>query len=101
MKIKTAESCRHDPAGAFTLALNQDSFPEIDETLVREYLAEIRRTTTTYFLSINHEVEHAKTNEARHLNVSTLLGRDAGFRRLYRMPYWLRRGYVEELYGIR
>ena len=51
--------------------MNQDSFPEIDETIVRDYLGQIRRTTTNYFLSINHEVEHAKTSEAKHLNIST------------------------------
>src|SRR5262249_46915772 len=101
VKIKTGESCRREPDKAFTLALNQDSFPEIDETVVRDYLREIRRTTTKYFLSINHEVEHAKTVGANHLNVSTLLSGEAGFQRFYRMPYWLRRGYVEELYAIR
>ena len=101
VKIKTGESCHRERDKAFTLALNQDSFPEIDETIVRDYLGQIRRTTTKYFLSINHEVEHAKTSEAKHLNVSTLLTGEAGFQRFYRMPYWLRRGYVEELYAIR
>jgi hypothetical protein len=101
VKITAGVSCRRERDKAFALALNQDSFPEIDETIVRDYLRQIRRTTTRYFLSINHEVEHAKTSEAKHLNVSTLLAGDAGFERCYRMPYWLRRGYVEELYAIR
>jgi hypothetical protein len=101
VKIQTGESCRRERDKAFTLAVNQDSFPEIDETIVRNYLGEIRRTTAKYFLSINHEVEHAKTNEARHLNVSTLMASETGYQRVYRMPYWLRRGYVEELYAIR
>jgi hypothetical protein len=100
VKIRTGESCRRATDRAFTLTLNQDSFPEIDETIVRGYLGQIRRTTTKYFLSINHEVEHPKTSEAKHVNVSTLLTTDAGFHRFYRMPYWLRRGYVEELYFI-
>ena len=101
VKIKIGASCRHERDKAFALALNQDSFPEIDEAVVRAYLGEIWRTTTKYFLSINHEVEHAKTSDAKHLNVSTLLSTEAGFQRLYRMPYWLRRGYVEELYAVR
>ena len=101
VKIKTGESCRRERDKAFTLAVNQDWFTEIDETIVWDCLGQIGRTTTNYFLSINHEVEHAKTSEAKHLNVSTLLTGEAGFQRFYRMPYWLRRGYVEELYAIR
>jgi hypothetical protein len=101
VKIKAGESCHGELDKTFTLTLNQDSFPEIDETLVRDYLSQIRRTTSGCFLSINHEVEHAMSSAAKHLNMSTLLGDEAGFRRLYRMPYWLRRGYVEELYAVR
>ena len=47
MKITAGVSCRRERDKAFTLALNQDSFPEIDETIVRDYLRQIRRTTTT------------------------------------------------------
>jgi len=101
VKIRAGENCRLARDKSFALSLNQDSFPEIDETIVRGYLEQIRRTTAGLFVSINHEVQHAKTDDTKHLNVSTLLEKDAGFERVYRMPYWLRRGYVEELYAIR
>ena len=100
IKIRAGSSCHAEPDGRFTLALNQDSFPEIDSLIVRDYLNEIARTTTRYFLSINHEVEHPTTKDARHLTVSRTLASDSRFCRLSRMPYWLRKGYVEELYAL-
>jgi hypothetical protein len=100
VKVKTGESCFLARDQGFALSVNQDSFPEIDESIVRDYLGQIRRTTSRYFLSINHEVEHIKAGDAKHLNVSTLVAGEPGFHRFYRMPYWLRRGYVEELYTV-
>ena len=69
---------------SFGVTLNQDSFPEIDETIVRGYLEQIRRTTSKFILSINHEVQHEKAADAKHLNVSALLENNDGFARVYR-----------------
>jgi hypothetical protein len=78
---------------AFDLTLNQDSFPEIDRDTVFEYLHQIRRNTKHYFLSINQE--------RLQLVVSQLVAElDDAYDRLYRFPYWVREGYVEELFQI-
>lgn len=100
IKIRANWNCVHTPDRHFRLTANMDSFPEINRRIFDEYVRQIKRTTTGYFLSINHEVEHAISDDARHLNVSRLLGTDSGMKRVYRAPYWIRRGYVEELYRI-
>jgi hypothetical protein len=84
---------------AFFLAMNQDSFPEIDAGLVMQYLSAISNTTERYFLSINQESQGAMA-ETRQLNIPLLVKLSGHYRRLYRFRYWVREGYVEELYEI-
>ena len=100
IKIRAYWNCTQMHDKSIKLTANQDSFPEISRALFDQYLKEIHRFTQDDFLSINHESESAITSSTRHLNVSKLLQRDPRFKRLYRVPYWLRRGYVEELYRI-
>ena len=100
IKIRANWNCTAAADDGFHITANQDSFPEINDKIFREYVRQIERSTSQYFLSINHEVEHAITEGVRHLNVSSMLRTESGMRRLYRAPYWLRRGYVEELYVI-
>jgi hypothetical protein len=86
---------------SFDVVLNQDSFPEIDRSTVRRYLREIRRSTRTHFLSINHEAETPiGVSTLRHLVVADIVDEVGGFERLYRCPCWVRAGYVEELYKV-
>ena len=86
----------------FSLTVNQDSFPEIDEATVRGYLSDIQRTTRDFFVSVNHEAETPVTPRiANQLNVSRLLRSFPSFHRLHRSRYWMREGYVEEIYAIR
>jgi hypothetical protein len=91
--------CATVPDGAYSLALNQDSFPEVDPSLVAEYFRQIRRTTRGYFLSINQEAQ-APMGSRNQNSVPALLRGNEGFHRVYRGKYWLREGYVEELYKL-
>ncbi len=100
VKILANWNCTDVPDRYFRLVANQDSFPEINHQALEKYLNEISRCTDDFFLSINHEVEHQIREDTRHLNVSKLLHDDQRFAREYRAPYWIRRGYVEELYRI-
>jgi hypothetical protein len=100
IKVLPYWKCLDAADKAFRLSMNQDSFPEIDEDLVRRYLREIGRTTQEYFLSINHEAESNMTPHRRQLNVSAILKDYPDFTRQYRSKYWLREGYVEELYRV-
>jgi hypothetical protein len=100
IKLRANWNCANEIDGTFRVAANQDSFPEINRRIFDEYVRQIKRITADCFLSINHEGEQLIAGGARHLHVSRLLNADRSFRRIYRSPYWLRRGYVEELYRI-
>jgi hypothetical protein len=93
-------TCCEQPAGRFDVALNQDSFPEIEESLVRRYVDEIARTTTGYLVSINQEAQAPISDARRHLWVARMLSGDRRFTRIRRSPYWMREGYVEEIYRL-
>jgi hypothetical protein len=100
VKIRAFWNCTEVDDKSIKLTANQDSFPEIDRALFDQYVKEIHRFTQKNFLSINHESEAKILGSARHINVSKVLRNDLRFKREYRLPYWLRRGYVEELYRI-
>lgn len=72
----------------YDLILNVDSLTEIGRIPAEEYIAAIEGYTDR-FLSINHE-----DNE---YTVAQLIERH----RPTRMPYWMRRGYVEEIVTFR
>jgi hypothetical protein len=72
----------------FNVILNVDSITEMDSPHAVNYINEIIRRTTM-FLSINHE--------ANPLSVRDLLSKCGIKTRTLRYPYWLRKGYVEEI----
>lgn len=90
------------PDKYFDLTFNQDSFPEIEHDVVIAYLKQIKRNTKKYFLSINQESRSPKAKFGTvQLVVSELIKESAdSYERVYRFPYWIREGYVEELYNI-
>ena len=72
---------------AFDIALNADSMVEMDADHANRYVAVISKTCSC-FLSINHEFNPFRVCDlpaAQELKVS-------------RYPYWMRKGYAEELY---
>jgi len=86
---------------SFDLTLNQDSFPEIDIEIVKWYLDSMPRNTKHFFLSINQEGQAAfDTSGKGQLFVPALLRDRDTYELVYRFPYWLRKGYTEELYRI-
>ena len=88
--------CHHLPFDKFDLVLNQDSFPEIGENTVIEYLNWIKKHSVE-FLSINHESKPPYIG-GNHINVSELIEQVGGFNRVYRNLYWIRKGYTIERY---
>lgn len=85
------------PTDRFDLGLNQDSFPEMDRRIALGYLHQCRRSAS-YLLSINQEMEAPQTERSPQLVVAQLAAEIPGCEQLYRVPFWARRGYVEELY---
>jgi hypothetical protein len=83
---------------SFGLAVNQDSLPEIAPGIVADYLDEIVRTAHC-FLSINQEGEGAACRPDILQNlVPRMVDRVPGLKRVGRFPFWMRAGYVEEIY---
>ena len=77
----------------FALTVNQDSLTEIADNLVMTFLDELKRTSRNYFLSINHEYREGYI-------VKDFARRSGGFHEIYRGKYWIREGYVEELFQL-
>lgn len=86
--------CQTQNDSRFAWALNQDSFPEISDNLIMEYLKQIKRTASAGFMSINHECFHPRT-------VMNFTQQSGGFELLHRSKCWVRDGYVEELFTYR
>lgn len=86
------------PDKHYGLVVNVDSFPEITCGIVQNYLGQIKRNAEL-FLSINQEAA-AYAEQAKQLIVHEQVKLVGGFRRRSRYPFWLRKGYVEEVYEV-
>jgi hypothetical protein len=83
----------------FDLVLNQDSLPEMNLGTARDYLRWIRDSTVR-FMSINHESKPPYGSGRIQVSVPELVAEIDGFELELRFPYWMRRGYVVELYRV-
>jgi hypothetical protein len=87
-------------AHAYDLVLNQDSFPEMHPDTVGDYLRWIRGVGAGRLLSINHEDKPPYGRGLAHVSVPEAIARAGGFELEDRTPYWLRKGYVTEVYRV-
>lgn len=71
----------------FDVVLNVDSLTEMNRATAENY-ASLARKRSRRFLSINHEANEFRTQDLDALKSTAV----------ERFPYWLREGYVEELY---
>ena len=99
VRILPAGALASADAGRFDFVLNQDSFPEMAPATVREYLTWIRASAQG-LLSINHESKPSYGTDLAHASVPEEIARVGGFELTDRFPYWLRRGYVTEIYRV-
>jgi len=99
IKILPDSEFSKTPRKSFDVTLNADSFPEINIKIVKKYLKDIKINTKKYFLSINQEggSDFASIKQSVIPKVIADIG---GFRKEYRFPFWVRKGYIEELYSI-
>ena len=77
----------------------EDSMPEMGDAVCRRYLERIREKSKL-FLSLNHEAQTPLPSGDHHSVVRALVGQIGGFAPQYRFPWWIRNGYVEELFAI-
>lgn len=83
------------------IILNQDSFPEMDDAIVLDYLQTMKWTGVKYFLSLNQEgMERSMSFERKQGRVCVWTDRVQGFQRIHRTKAWTRPGYVEELFQV-
>jgi hypothetical protein len=87
-----------EPAKACGFLVNTDSLPEMGYATARGYLPEIRRVTARAFLSVNQEAKAGVPGVGPQQCVSELMDEEGGFEVLSRQRYWMRQGYVEEVY---
>lgn len=85
----------------FDLVFNRDSLPEIPRARVEEYLSEISARNCLLY-SINQEGEAlAGQVDLRQINVHKMTQAFDNLPCQSRSPYWIRKGYVEAIYGKR
>ena len=84
---------------SISMLINQDSLPEIDSIIAREYIDLSHKKVKGSFLSINQESAHTMTAEGHKQNiVRKLCDNHGGFINIGRFKSWTREGYVVELY---
>ncbi len=99
VRIRPAHALGELEATEFDLVLNQDSFPEMHPDTVTDYLSWVAAGRGPRLLSINHESRPTYGGGRRQISVAQMAGECHGLERRERFPYWLRKGYVVELYS--
>jgi hypothetical protein len=88
----------YNTSRSFDTVFNRDSMAEFQLSAAINYLAEIKRRGVKY-LSINQEAE-AESGQPGIYQLSVgRLAKSRGMQHHYRFPYWIRRGWVEELFS--
>jgi hypothetical protein len=78
--------------------VNSNSLPEMGAETARGYVRDIRRAVRKLFLSINQECKVPVMDYGPQQCVAELVAAEGGFRRLSRSRYWVRHGYIEEVF---
>lgn len=90
IKILTPKQFFND-SSHYDLIVNVDSMTEMDPYIINAYLHKIQEICPL-FLSINHEINHPR--------IFDMFSRARNVKKVQRKPYWMRLGYVEELYYL-
>lgn len=89
----------HRDSTRWDIVVNVDSLPEMASAVMEKYLKRIA-TASRLFLSINQEAHNQRTGAQGDFQerVGDVIDKLDLFSRAYRAPFWMRRGYAEELY---
>jgi hypothetical protein len=88
VKLLPPSSFLEGSDSGYDLVVNVDSLTELGSVAACRYWSAIQKRANV-FLSINHE--------ANDFSVATLITESGGIAQKTRVPYWMRRGYVEEV----
>jgi hypothetical protein len=84
----------------FQILINENSMPEMPESVVKDYLSWAKAGLTHLFYSYNQEA-YSPVNGVPQTLVPKAVSEVTGYQRLSRNYSWLRRGYVEEIYSVK
>jgi hypothetical protein len=87
-----------EPADSCDVLVNTDSLPEMGHATAAGYMAKVRRVTRGVFLSVNQEAKADVPGVGLQQCVAELIAEAGGFRTESRQRYWMRQGYVEEVF---
>jgi len=87
-----------EPDGACLGLVNTNSLPEMGRATAAAYLPQIRRVVQSFFLSINQEAGAVVPGVGAQNCVNELVAEAGGFETVSRNRYWVRQGYVEEVF---
>ena len=101
IKVLPTEAINSLPDESISLGSNMDSMAEWEQHVIKGYLENVKRLSKR-FLHINQEAEaFDPVTQWKHSTVQALVSEVGGLKRVYRYPYWMLEGYVEEMYSIR
>ena len=101
IKVLPTEAINSLPDESISLVSNMDSMAEWEQHVIKGYLENVKRLSKR-FLHINQEAEaFDPVTQWKHSTVQALVSEVGGLKRVYRYPYWMLEGYVEEMYSIR
>ncbi len=92
------ELFRQRPGTRVDLVVNQDSMPEMPQATARGYLEAMKGFLQGPFLSVNQEPPAFSAQTWDRTAVAQLVEAVGGYHRLVRAPFFLRMGYVQEVY---
>lgn len=87
------------PAKSVDVVINTDSLPEIGHAAARAYVEKTPPCARKFFFSINQEAKAAVEAFDPQLCVAELVAQSGGMSCQSRQRYWLRPGYVEEVFA--
>jgi hypothetical protein len=79
--------------------VNSDSLPEIGFETALDYITRIIKTLRGLFLSINQEAMARNANTGNQNCVNSIVRSVGGLKLMSRSIYWMRQGYVEEVFA--
>jgi putative sugar O-methyltransferase len=86
------------PPESLDFVINCDSLPEMSSDTCASYLKAIARTLKGVFISINQEAKSPNANGGNQNSVPEMVDSLGKLKRISRSLYWMRQGYVEEIY---
>jgi len=98
LRVLSSRFFKISPKHIFDIVVNVDSLPEIADEFAVDYLRNMS-DCTKLFLSINQESMAPRNDQGNvQARVTDQVSVAGGWRRISRHPFWMRKGYVEEVY---